>query len=195
MAPDDWSSDERDDQEREWGAGRQPDDYHPAHDSEREGERRRSGRESDRRRWDDRRRSETRRSALDSLLAGSSTWVNALIGGVGGIVFSFVPLSTVLGGVIAGYLEAGPGGDGASTSAGLVVGGIAGGIMFVPFLLFAYVAFAIVAASGSPTFGGIVLFVFLTTALYTIGAGMVGGVLGVIVRDEVEHRPESRRGW
>jgi hypothetical protein len=188
-----WGADDR-----ERAGGRQSDDRERAGGpDDRDDRRRADDRRRRPRRGDDRRGPQSRRSALDSLLDGSSTWVNALLGGIAGIVFSFVPFSTVLGGVLAGYLEAGPGGEspGASTSDGLSVGGIAGAIMFVPFLLFAYIAFAIVAASGSTTFGGIVLFVFLTAALYTIGAGMLGGVLGVIVRDEVDNRPESRRGW
>lgn len=166
------------------------------------GQRRRSDPDSERRRSRSRRDDEwrggqSRRSALDSLLDGSSTWVNALIGGVAGIVLSFVPLSTVLGGIVAGYLEAGPGGDGvhASTNAGLTVGGIAGAIMLLPFLLFAYVAFSIVALSGSAGLGGLFLVLFVLVALYTVGAGMLGGVLGIIVRDEVENRADSRRGW
>lgn len=207
MVPDDPSRRRDDPSDSEWGAGRRPRDSADEPGSARgerdgDGARKRSdrGRRESRRggrRWDSNRRdSRSRRGALDSLLEGSSTTVNALIGGAGGIVFSFIPFSTVLGGIVAGYLEAGPGGSGrASTSAGLTVGGIAGAIMFVPFLLFAYVGFAIVAASGSTTLGGIVLVIFLFAALYTIGAGMIGGVIGVLIREEVEDRPERRRGW
>ncbi|MFC7007049.1 DUF5518 domain-containing protein [Halalkalicoccus salilacus] len=36
-----------------------------------------------------------------------NTPLNALIGGVIGVVLSFIPLSTVIGGTVAGYLEGG----------------------------------------------------------------------------------------
>ncbi|QSX01088.1 DUF5518 domain-containing protein [Haloterrigena alkaliphila] len=60
---------------------------------------------------------------------GSSTLINALIGRVAGIILSFIPFSTILGGAIAGYLEGG------EPNNGLKVGAIAGVIMLIPFVL------------------------------------------------------------
>lgn len=60
---------------------------------------------------------------------GSSTFVNAIIGAVAGIVLSFIPLSSLLGGAVAGYLQGGEKAD------GLRVGVIAGVIMLVPLML------------------------------------------------------------
>jgi len=131
---------------------------------------------------------------VDRLLAGTNTWLNACIGAVAAFIFSFIPFSTVLGGAVAGYLEAGPDGYGATIRDGLTVGGITGVFMFVPFIFVAFLFFGL-AAAGAPAFGGFLLIVFLFVALYTIGAGMVGGAIGVYARQEIEDRPERRRGW
>jgi len=125
-------------------------------------------------------------SAADRPDGGSSTLLNAALGAVAGILLSFVPLSTVLGGIVAGYLERGTNED------GLRVGAIAGFIMFVPFLLFAYLIWAFFLLGGVPRlFGGFLLFVLFFAALYTIGAAMLGGLLGVYLRRELRY---ERRG-
>lgn len=112
--------------------------------------------------------------------SGSSTLVNALIGAVAGIVLSFIPFSTILGGAISGYLEDGTNED------GLKVGAIAGFIMFVPFLLFAYFLGAVMMFGAAPgMFGGILVFVLFFAAVYTIGAAMLGGFLGIYLRREL----------
>lgn len=112
---------------------------------------------------------------------GRSTLVNALIGAVAGIVLSFVPLSTVLGGVLAGYLERGTNED------GLKVGAVAGLIMFLPFLLFGYFVGVVLAFGNAPgIFGGFLTFALLFAAVYTIGAATAGGFLGVYLRRELD---------
>lgn len=117
---------------------------------------------------------------------GSNTLLNAVIGAVAGVLLSFVPFSTVLGGIVAGYLERGTNGD------GLRVGAIAGFVMFVPFLLLGYLVGAIFLLGGVPElFGGFLLFALLFAALYTVGAGMLGGLLGVYLRRELGY---ERRG-
>lgn len=121
---------------------------------------------------------------------GSSTLINALIGAVAALVLSFIPLSTILGGVVAGYLEAGTNED------GLKVGAIAGLIMFVPFLLLGYFIGALLAFGGAPGFfGGIVVFGLLMIAIYTIGAAMLGGFLGVYLRRELQGDRERPDQW
>lgn len=54
------------------------------------------------------------------------TPVNALIGGIAGIVLGFVPGAQILSGAIAAYLERGESRD------SLVVGAVAGVVMLVP---------------------------------------------------------------
>lgn len=56
----------------------------------------------------------------------STFLLNAFIGGVAGIILSFIPLATLVGGAIAGYLEGGTRTDGAK------VGAVAGLIMLIP---------------------------------------------------------------
>ncbi|WP_265108608.1 DUF5518 domain-containing protein [Halosolutus halophilus] len=113
----------------------------------------------------------------------SSTAVNALIGAVAGIVLSFIPLSTLLGGAVAGYLE---GGD---TNDGLRVGAIAGLIMLVPFVLIGlfFVTFLLGVGPGGPplAFGMMAVFMLVVGALYTIGLSAIGGYLGVYLKYEL----------
>lgn len=111
----------------------------------------------------------------------SSTLVNALIGAVVGIVLSFVPLSPVLGGGVAGYLEGG------TSAEGLRVGAIAGLIMIIPLLVFAM--FILVAVTGIARQGAVFalfgMFVLLFIVAYTVGLSIVGGYLGVYLKDEL----------
>lgn len=114
---------------------------------------------------------------------GSNTLLNAVIGAVAGIVLSFIPLSTVLGGAVAGYLE---GGD---TDAGLRVGALAGIIMLIPFALFGllFVMFYLgFGTGGAPiAFGLFAVIILLFGAVYTVGLSAVGGYLGVYIKQEL----------
>lgn len=113
----------------------------------------------------------------------SRPFVNGLIGAVAALLLSFIPLSTVLGGAIAGYLEGGTNDD------GLKVGTIAGVIMFIPFLLIGYLFAAILVFGDAPgLFSGFVIFVLLLAAFYTIGAAMVGGLVGVYLSRELDEQ-------
>lgn len=100
-----------------------------------------------------------------------------------GIVLSFVPLSTMLGGAVAGYLE---GGD---TDAGLRAGAIAGVFMLVPFVLFGlgFMMFFLGFGMGGPpgAFGMFAVVVLLFGAVYTVGLSAVGGYLGVYAKNEL----------
>lgn len=109
----------------------------------------------------------------------SSTPIDGLVGGVAGVVLSFVPLSTLLGGAVAGYLEGGRPAD------GLTVGAIAGLVMLVPFagilsFLLLFLGFGGMAAS----FGVMAVLVLIVSALYTVGLSVLGGYLGWYVRVE-----------
>lgn len=122
-------------------------------------------------------------SAAGSSIAdgSSSTLVNALIGGVAGIVLSFVPLSTLVGGAIAGYLE------GPRTDEGLKVGAIAGLVMLVPFVLFGFGVLVFGLGVGAPiAFGLMGIAILFASALYTVGLGALGGYLGSYIKKETE---------
>lgn len=110
---------------------------------------------------------------------GSSTGFNALIGGIAGVLLSFIPLSTLLGGAVAGYLEGG------TTNAGIRVGAYAGLIMLVPFV-FLFSAIMLFVMGGAPAaFWLVVVFMFVFGALYTVGLSILGGVLGVYIKNEI----------
>jgi hypothetical protein len=109
----------------------------------------------------------------------SATGINAIIGGVVSIVLSFIPLSTVIGGAVSGYLEGGTPED------GLKVGAISGALVFIPFALLGLFGLALLGVIGAPTaFGVIGLFVLVFSAIYTIGLSALGGYLGVYVKRE-----------
>lgn len=113
----------------------------------------------------------------------SRTVLNAVIGAVAGIILSFIPLSTLLGGVIAGYLEGG------EMENGVKVGAIAGLIMLIPLVfigLFALTFFLGVGTGGPPFAVGLMAFFILVFgALYTVGLSVVGGVLGIYLKNEL----------
>lgn len=124
-------------------------------------------------------RRRTRANRTD--VAGPDTTTNAIVGGVVTVVASAVPFSPVLGGAIAGYLEA------ADTNAGLRVGAYAGLVAVAPLVvLFALllVGLAVVGVElglGAPlAIGAVGLFVgLLVTAVYMVGLSALGGYLGV----------------
>ncbi|SDR30034.1 DUF5518 domain-containing protein [Natronobacterium texcoconense] len=125
------------------------------------------------------------------------TLIHAIIGAVVGIVLSFIPLSTVIGGAAAGFLEGPDGRDGA------VVGALAGLIAFLPFAvgavaLFAFFGFAIGVAAAPVEGVAFVVFALLVlgtfAALYTVGLSLVGGYLGsYLAREYPQKRANTRR--
>lgn len=122
--------------------------------------------------------------------------LNAIIGGVVGIIVSFVPLSPLFGGGLAGYLQRGTRHD------GLKVGAAAGLIMLFPFVLIGFFLMTLLGIGGlSASFGGhmgatpiafalVGLFVVFLSGVYTVGLSALGGYLGVYVRDEVTKNGE-----
>jgi len=118
--------------------------------------------------------------ASDSTGIGSSnTVINGLLGGVAGVVLAFLPFSPLLGGAVAGYLDAG-GPDG-----GLRAGLIAGLVMLVPFVLgIAFVLFMI-GFGGPAGFGVLAILVLLLGAAYTVGLGVLGGYVGDYIAREL----------
>ncbi|WP_226008023.1 DUF5518 domain-containing protein [Natrinema salinisoli] len=115
--------------------------------------------------------------------SGSSTAINALIGAAAGVILSFVPFSTLLGGAIAGYLEGGEPGD------GLRVGAIAGVVMLIPMVLigmFFMMFFVGFGTGGAPlAFGMMAILMLMFGALYTVGLSAAGGYLGIYLKHEL----------
>ena len=124
------------------------------------------------------------------------TWVNAVIGAVVSVVFSFIPFSPVIGGAVAGYLE---GGD---RNRGIRVGGYAGAIATIPLVLLvgAFIVlgtFGVAVAPGEAirTLLGILLLAALAIVVigaYTIGLSAVGGYVGIMLADRWGERRAAR---
>lgn len=114
----------------------------------------------------------------------SNTLFNALIGGlVTAITAFFVPLSPVLGGGIAGYLEGGETGD------GLRVGALSGLFSLLPLFFIGLVALFFVGVLIPPRGAiGIAFLGFLVVIVgvfYTVGLGAIGGAIGIYVKNEL----------
>lgn len=108
-------------------------------------------------------------------------FLSVLAGVLTSLVLSFIPFSTVLGGLVAGYLRGG------TEAHGAFVGGVAGVVMFAPFFLLMYLFLGIIALGGAPPlFSGIVVALFAVAGLYTIGAAVAGGFLGAYVAKELD---------
>lgn len=121
--------------------------------------------------------------------------MNAALGAVATVVLSFVPLSPVLGGALAGYLQEG------ETGSSLRVGALSGAIAVIPMIgvlllfggIFALLPLGFAAADGglgipAGALSVVVLFalfvLFVVAVLYTVGLGALGGLLGGYVRRE-----------
>lgn len=107
-----------------------------------------------------------------------NTFMNAVVGAIATLVLSFLPLSPVLGGGIAGYLQRGPQQEGAK------VGGLAGLLAAIPLflsLLFVVPLF-VIAPFGVPNIPmnalWFVVVLLLIVGVYTVGFGIVGGIVG-----------------
>lgn len=113
-----------------------------------------------------------------------STALNALIGGVVTVGTAlFMPLSPVLGGAVAGFLE---GGD---TDAGLKVGTVAGLLATIPLLVVVLVAMAVVPyvapVRGAVGVGVVGLLTVLLVGAYTVGLSALGGIIGTYLEREL----------
>lgn len=123
-------------------------------------------------------------------MGDGDTLLNAIIGGIAAFVLSFVPLSPVLGGAIAGYLQGGTRND------GIRVGALSGVVAAVPLVLggvffFLVASFAVPFGEPGAGFGIVAFLLFLVFALvigglYTVGLGAVGGWLGNYVRYDTD---------
>jgi len=128
-------------------------------------------------------------------MSESSPYVNALVGAAATVVLSFVPFSPIMGGALAGYLQAGDEREGAK------VGAIAGVFATIPLLLFLFLIFGIfsflaISPNGS---GGLLFLAFLVAvivsvvALYAVGLSAIGGVVGATLADRGDHDQPGTR--
>lgn len=131
-------------------------------------------------------RRRTRRRRLEMGVTGSDTLTNAILGAVVTVVTSFIPLSPILGGAVAGYLQRGPRTDGAR------VGGLSGLVASIPiFVLFVFLIGGLFIVSAEVSVGagtGVVAFVLGISMLVAVGymvmLSAIGGYVGVYLRGE-----------
>ncbi|MEF8807775.1 DUF5518 domain-containing protein [Natronomonas sp.] len=109
-----------------------------------------------------------------------NTVLNGVIGGIIAVVLSFIPLSPILGGAAAGYLEGGEERD------GLVVGTIAGVIALIPFVLFGMLAAVLLIAPGGIRLLPLLAVFLFFVAIYTVGLSALGGIVGIYVKNEFD---------
>lgn len=129
-------------------------------------------------------------------MAEGDTLANALVGAVVAIFLTFLPLSPLLGGLVAGYLQGGSRGD------GVRVGVVVGVVTFLPvvgfgLMLFGFGAFYLVG--GMPLHLGVAgivlvgLFLLVLFGAYTVGLAALGGWLGNYVLTDTDlGRPRDR---
>ncbi|WP_126664068.1 DUF5518 domain-containing protein [Haloterrigena salifodinae] len=126
-------------------------------------------------------------------MTSGRTLANAIVGAIVGVVLSFIPLSPVIGGGTAGFLE------GSNARQGAVAGALAGAIAFLPVAGFAMLGLGVLGFGmgvvAAPIEGfaiaalaivgfGLILF------LYTVGLSLLGGYLGALLAREY---PDQRR--
>ncbi len=125
------------------------------------------------------------------------TLVHALVGALVGVVLSFIPFSTVIGGAVAGFLE------GPDSRDGTVAGALAGAITFVPILGGVFLVAAVlglgVSVAAIPLEGGalaliVMGFLSMIVLLYTVGLALLGGYLGAYLAGQYPDQYARTRG-
>lgn len=114
-------------------------------------------------------------------MGSGDTPLNAVIGAVVTVVFSFAGVSPLVGGGVAGYLQAGSRTDGAR------VGALAGGLAAVPLLLAVGLALAWGAVlAGLPAGVELVVAALVGVALVSalvVGLSALGGYAGAFLQE------------
>jgi hypothetical protein len=128
------------------------------------------------------------------------TLLNALVGAVVTVFTTGVvaPVAPIVGGAVSGYLE---GGD---RSDGVRVGAFGGAIALVPLVLFLVLLgnllFLVFSAGDAPTpaLGGVsavvLVFLFLSAAIYVVALSALGGWLGNYLRADTNLGSTGSRG-
>ena len=118
---------------------------------------------------------------------------HAILGGIVTAVTSFVPLSPILGGAVAGYLEGGENGR------GLTVGGMAGLVAAIPLVVgFVLAMGGLAIATATIGFGFVAVAIAMGIALgamigalYVVALSALGGFLGARFEIRRRHPPAS----
>lgn len=106
--------------------------------------------------------------------------IDAIIGGIVGVILSFIPFSPVIGGAVSGYLQNG------TSEEGLKIGAGAGLVMLLPFVFIGFFLLMLMGLGGTPAAFAVVAFLALGMAsLYTVGLSALGGYLGVYLRQKL----------
>jgi MFS family permease len=112
----------------------------------------------------------------------SNRLINALIGAVVTVVTSVVPLSPVLGGAVAGYLQRG------DTEEGAKIGALSGVLVTLPLAVIGTLLVALFTIAPDGGGLGLVIGVFLLSVLvvglYAVSLSVVGGVIGAYLARE-----------
>jgi hypothetical protein len=113
----------------------------------------------------------------------SNRLINTLIGAVVTVVTSFLLLSPILGGAVAGYLQRGDNEEGAK------VGALSGVLVTLPLAVIGtlLVALFTIAPEGGGGLGlviGVFLLSLVVVGLYAVSLSVVGGVVGAYLARE-----------
>jgi MFS family permease len=112
---------------------------------------------------------------------GRRTIHNGLLGGAVGLLLTVLPLSTPLGGAVAGYRERGHG------RRGVLAGAIAGLVATVPYVAVAAWLVISPASPPAPELGlptDLLVVLALAVAVgYSVGLAVLGSLLGGAIRD------------
>ena len=107
---------------------------------------------------------------------------NAVVGAVVTLVFSFLGVSPLVGGGVAGYLQRDGPGEGGR------VGALSGALATVPSALFVFTGVGVLGVGLAGELGlsvAIIVAILLVLALWNVALSAAGGYLGVVVREEV----------
>jgi ABC-type spermidine/putrescine transport system permease subunit II len=119
----------------------------------------------------------------------SNRLLNALIGAVVTVVTSVVPLSPVLGGAVAGYLQRGDNEEGAT------VGALSGVLVTVPLAVIGTLLVALFTIAPQGGGLGLVAGVFLLSVfvvgLYAVSLSVLGGVIGAYLAREYRRETDD----
>lgn len=119
----------------------------------------------------------SRRDAAHGIVT-AATGANAIVGAVVTVVTSFVPLSPILGGVVAGYLQRNDRRTGATAGA---LSGLAVTLPMTVLFGFLVVGLATVSLDIALLAGVVMLIALLVTGIFTVALSALGGYLGVVV--------------
>ncbi|WP_280537589.1 DUF5518 domain-containing protein [Halopenitus sp. POP-27] len=112
-----------------------------------------------------------------------NTLLNAAIGAIATTVLTWVPLSPIAGGILAGYLQ------GPDPEDGTIVGGLSGLFASVPSILILLVVLAFLPLVPDAVIGFsiavLVILAILAILVYWVALSAIGGLLGSHLRTEI----------